>query len=660
MNFLLDYYKILEVTPDASFQVIRTAYRRLAYLHHPDRNPDHPDSDEQLKIINEAYEVLSDDFARSAYDESRKLQQEAEKEAQAVARVSNIKQHNKKTSTTTRIVKEERKVYVVGRIIIKYTGGRVPEKGASIPAADAAYLIQPTGAHVFIQQKDILRTEQNIAADFQRVYKETDLFGTPVQQPVHCTITGEDGVEEDYALELKDIRVAEPVITHAQKEEDQSFGTLEGTLYAYIPQVKEIVLAVSDTQCFGETGQVSFKEEGGRRFIRKELYHTDCSTYWGPWSVIEDPKPPPQRARTFNRKTTGYKQVYGAHGCSAVVGYVIWLLTAIWLLVHVPALFIPLILVAAFVLILYLLQSLIVGLFRGGRQVLSGLGILALFVLLVTAFLGRIPPGTRPQPIAGYDSLKTTSTVVPADKQRPVADRLISHFIRWKDYHDSSFSIRLDVLASDVSRSERRHQGMQMTINGVEDITRIYQQLRSADSSGLSRVYQAFDTLRAHHGLDEVRFAEAIVSCIQSVRYYLILDGACNATAYTGDAFISSYLSACESDCCLGNVRYGVRAPLEMLGDLKGDCDSRALLLYTILQHYQYDVALLTSVAYKHALIGIHFKQDPYQNGTHLNIGQEPYYLWETTSRNFKPGNIPLEISNTHYWAVSLLNKHNH
>jgi molecular chaperone DnaJ len=63
-----DYYEVLGVNRDASDEVIKKAYRKLAMKHHPDRNPDNPKSEEHFKEAKEAYEVLSDPKKRPAYD----------------------------------------------------------------------------------------------------------------------------------------------------------------------------------------------------------------------------------------------------------------------------------------------------------------------------------------------------------------------------------------------------------------------------------------------------------------------------------------------------------------------------------------------------------------------------------------------------------------
>jgi tetratricopeptide (TPR) repeat protein len=66
-----DYYKILNVPPDASQQRIKKAYVKLVKQFHPDRNPKDPKSDERTKSINEAYAVLKDRQRRRRYDRMR-------------------------------------------------------------------------------------------------------------------------------------------------------------------------------------------------------------------------------------------------------------------------------------------------------------------------------------------------------------------------------------------------------------------------------------------------------------------------------------------------------------------------------------------------------------------------------------------------------------
>ncbi|MBN2893656.1 MAG: DnaJ domain-containing protein [Bacteroidales bacterium] len=66
-----DYYKILGVSSSSTTDEIKKAYRKLALLYHPDRNPDNKVAEEKFKEIAEAYEVLSDVQKRKEFDNLR-------------------------------------------------------------------------------------------------------------------------------------------------------------------------------------------------------------------------------------------------------------------------------------------------------------------------------------------------------------------------------------------------------------------------------------------------------------------------------------------------------------------------------------------------------------------------------------------------------------
>ncbi|KAG6258442.1 hypothetical protein E4U24_002059 [Claviceps purpurea] len=62
------YYDALGVQPTATGLEIKKAYRKMAILHHPDKNPNDPTAHEKFQTIGEAYQVLSDTDLRKAYD----------------------------------------------------------------------------------------------------------------------------------------------------------------------------------------------------------------------------------------------------------------------------------------------------------------------------------------------------------------------------------------------------------------------------------------------------------------------------------------------------------------------------------------------------------------------------------------------------------------
>jgi len=63
-----DYYEILEISRNASPEDIKRAYRRLALLFHPDRNPGNKEAEEKFKEASEAYSALADPEKRATYD----------------------------------------------------------------------------------------------------------------------------------------------------------------------------------------------------------------------------------------------------------------------------------------------------------------------------------------------------------------------------------------------------------------------------------------------------------------------------------------------------------------------------------------------------------------------------------------------------------------
>lgn len=68
MNKKIDPYVELDVQKDADIETIKKQYKKLAVLYHPDKNPGNKEAEDKFKIINFAYEILSDPKKRKEYD----------------------------------------------------------------------------------------------------------------------------------------------------------------------------------------------------------------------------------------------------------------------------------------------------------------------------------------------------------------------------------------------------------------------------------------------------------------------------------------------------------------------------------------------------------------------------------------------------------------
>ena len=78
-----NYYEILQVSSNATKEIIDKAYKTLAKKYHPDANPPEKKgwAEENFKKINEAYETISDKDKREKYDEQlKKAKQKVEQE----------------------------------------------------------------------------------------------------------------------------------------------------------------------------------------------------------------------------------------------------------------------------------------------------------------------------------------------------------------------------------------------------------------------------------------------------------------------------------------------------------------------------------------------------------------------------------------------------
>ena len=178
----------------------------------------------------------------------------------------------------------------------------------------------------------------------------------------------------------------------------------------------------------------------------------------------------------------------------------------------------------------------------------------------------------------------------------------------------------------------------------------LYAYMSTNDSDALDLVYNAFANLKRANNLNSRQFADMVVTMVQDMPYALVFEGACLSPENYEESF-ADILRQCP-ECCIGNKRFGIQNPISYLANLKGDCDTRTVLIYTILSHFGYDIAILNSDFYKHSIIGINL---PTKGSYKLYRGKK-YYVWETTAQNFASGTLPYTFNDIKQWHIVLTN----
>jgi len=644
MDYREDYYQILEVALTASKEDIRAAYRRLAKLYHPDKNVGDHEAEEKFKLINEANEILSNEILRHEYDEYR-LEQERWKKTQTEqeAAKDEIKEVNKKSYSKTKTVVTETRIYIRGEITVKYWADCEEQLAASYNTV-LDYKINPTEALITISEQNIFPV-QGIPLDYLRAFKESDIFNMPIPQPIRCEVNGEQG-REYFELSLNEIRIKNIKLQGITKHESISYGTLTGQVYGFSPKLTYEEVEETVTECFGETGKIERKEESGFSYIRKEYYHPDCSVYWGHWIQLPKPGGPEQRKATSFSSNHSYSDI----GC----GMFTWIIALLGILFISPHSFIFCLLLLGFGLLLYYGKAI----FSSVGRLLSVVGAGLLLLLIITAVRSiSNPEKNYIKKKERASSVKTTRAVRQStpvgDSATASADSLITHFLKWQDYAGKSYEGSISISVAALRNAIAMHS--EMSRNFYQGMSVVYKTMLDYDSSRLNYLYKTFDSIKAANKLDEVAFSQVLVSAIQSQPYFLVLDKGCDENY--SDNFTRNFLANCTTDCCIGYELFGVRSPVEFLSDLKGDCDTRSLLLYEVFRHYNYNVALLTSNYYKHAIIAVNFTEPVNQLGVSITIGDKKYFMWETTSPDLNYGELSSNFNNLAYWDISLINK---
>lgn len=293
-----------------------------------------------------------------------------------------------------------------------------------------------------------------------------------------------------------------------------------------------------------------------------------------------------------------------------------------------------------------ILTSMILGMPSKKALILNGFLLFILFIgskFLLQFLLRSVEEAQLKTPTFSKDeSVKETFRI----EDRDTIAVYSSHRI-WRDNYGNSYHGDLTVREKDFTELKK----LTSTYNATTTKNfwgNLYHYLEKESAPSLDLLVATFRQIEQEHQLTQMEFAEMVVTCIQDIPYSFVFQEECLEADVYEDS-IKYILQKCP-DCCIGNILYGIQNPVSFMQNLKGDCDTRTVLIYSILKHFGYDVAILNSDFYRHSIIGLHLPAA----GQHKIYKGKKYMLWETTAQFYEIGKLPSNFNNVTHWNVVL------
>jgi len=258
-----------------------------------------------------------------------------------------------------------------------------------------------------------------------------------------------------------------------------------------------------------------------------------------------------------------------------------------------------------------------------------GLGI-AVFSIVSLGLINQID-----LPINAFETAEVNETVkIVTDTSDTGISKYYLSQQTWKDFNREQHSLPFKVNYEGVFNAQNNRNAFAITPQFSWGS--FYKHLVDHDTPIVEELSLAFYNYQKEKGMNRRDFAELIISAIQDIPYNLILSDECTST---------------DVKPCFGHIKLGVFAPAEFISNLKADCDTRTLLIYTLLSRFNYDVAILNSEKYLHSVIGLNIPS----TGKFKALKTKKYYFVETTARGCPIGYLHHDFSNINYWEFVLI-----
>lgn len=188
-------------------------------------------------------------------------------------------------------------------------------------------------------------------------------------------------------------------------------------------------------------------------------------------------------------------------------------------------------------------------------------------------------------------------------------------------------------------------------MSDIEYARFIYEQLLNAIEFPTLELVEGYKTLIEDANLDYMGALNLIISSIQTIPYTLIINENCPYTL-NGVRYINNCAPIESGQGCCGNVQpFGVYSPMEFLYHEAGDCDTRTVFAYAILEKLGFDAAVINGE--EHSMLAVHIPKTPDAGSAHIkDRWGKKYYVWELTGMDWGLGVNP--DVNLNKWEIVL------
>ena len=245
--------------------------------------------------------------------------------------------------------------------------------------------------------------------------------------------------------------------------------------------------------------------------------------------------------------------------------------------------------------------------------------------------------------ITSLIGLIKTDSFVPEeceDRYELINDGYRRHERSWDFYdYSESFCTTYSTYEKQSLETGKLRNDIKLGTQDYEDLWgRVYRKLIEDSKSYIDFMVDSLQIIANNRNLSREDLAELVVAFVQDIPYSYVRSKACDQFDNQGKP-------------CIGNVKLGILSPYEFLHSLYGDCDTRAVLIFTILEEMRFDPMVVVSNEYAHAMLALNIGA----TGDHLTHKGKNYYFWETTAKGWPIGMLPPNTNKVKYWKIALV-----